>query len=53
MLSFAMDDLDPFLYPKLIQEVTKEKVEKLLQEIFQENCLSLSLILPTEERSNL
>ena len=51
MLSFAMDGLDPFLYPELIRAVTKHDVEKLLHEVFCKESLSLSVIRPTEERS--
>ena len=50
MLSFAMDDLDPFLYPELIRKVTKTDVEALLRTAFCKESLSLSIIRPTEER---
>lgn len=51
MLSFAMDDLDPFLYPQLIRKVSKKEVERLLYELFSKESMSLSIIRPTEERS--
>ncbi len=51
MLSFAMDGLDPFLYPQLIRKVSKKEVERLLYELFCKESMSLSIIRPTKERS--
>ena len=50
LLSFALEDLDPFLYPELIRKVTRADVECLLREVFLKESLSLSIIRPTEER---
>ena len=50
LLSFALEDLDPFLYPELIGKVTRADVECLLREVFLKESLSLSIIRPTEER---
>lgn len=53
MLSFSLDGADPFCYPELLQRVTRSDLMRLATELFQKNKLSLSLILPTEERSTL
>ena len=49
LLSFVFDDVELFSYPTLLQDITKEELERLLCEAFREESISLSVIEPLED----
>ena len=52
MLSFVMEGYDIFHCPTLFQSITKAELEQLLRDSFCEDCFTLAVIRPLEERQN-
>ncbi len=50
MLSFALDGVDMFAYPALLESITKEEILSLLDTLFCEQYRSVSVIYPLEQR---
>lgn len=46
LTSYAYDDIDLFEYPNIIDSVTFEYIHELLDEVFEDECFSLSVIRP-------
>lgn len=51
LLSFAMDGLDMFSCPELLQSITKRELEELLATAFDDACFSMAVIRPTEAQN--
>ncbi len=51
LLSFAMDGLDMFSCPELLQSITKRELEELLETAFDDACFSMAVIRPTESQN--
>ncbi len=50
LLSFVMDGGELFSYPQLLQDVTVEQVQELLQSVFQKERMAVSVVEPLEEQ---
>lgn len=46
LLSFVFDGAEIFDYPSLLQSITPEELERLLDEVYREEYRTLSVILP-------
>jgi predicted Zn-dependent peptidase len=46
LLSFVFDGAEIFDYPSLLQSITPEELESLLEEVYREEYRTLSVILP-------
>ena len=51
LLTFALDGVDLFSCPTVLQEITPEEVERLLHESLREDAMVLSVILPGDARA--
>ena len=51
LLSFAMDGVDMFACPSLLQSITKDELEALLATAFDDACFSMAVILPSEQQN--
>lgn len=48
LLNFVLDGGELFSYPQLLQDVTVEQVQELLQEVFQQERMAVSVVAPLE-----
>lgn len=51
LLSFVFEGLDMFSYPRLLSEISKEELEAALGQMLTKDCITLSVVRPTEEQS--
>ena len=52
LLSFAMDGVDMFSCPDLLESITKTELEQLLQTAFDESYFSMTVIRPAHTTNN-
>ena len=53
LLTFAFDGTDLFDCPQVLQSITKEELERLAHDTFEQDAFALSVILPTDEKISL
>ena len=49
LLSFAFEDVDMFACLEILQSITRQELEELLETAFEEDCFTLAVILPQEQ----
>ena len=50
LVSFALDGIEMFSCPSLLQSITKSELESLLAQIWRDDCIAMSVIAPQEKK---
>jgi len=50
LVSFALDGIEIFSCPSMLQSITKAELEQLLAQIWRDDCIAMSVIAPQENQ---